>query len=161
VGVVEWGLLPHPLLDLSAYIEPRRDEYYQRLLAVSREGDWVGWIGFFLTAVKHHAADAVSRGQRLQLLREEFRSRVATTRSSGLLGLLVDAVFDTPAITIPRPRNCSASPTGRHDSTSTSSSGQASSPRSAIGHVTSCSLPEMCWTSSKGARSEQRAATDD
>ncbi len=100
--MVDWGLLSDPLLDLSAYIEPRRDEYYERLLAVSTKGDWIGWIGFFLTAVERQAADAVARALRLQLLRDEFRSRVATARSSGLLGLLVDALFDTPAITIPR-----------------------------------------------------------
>ena len=41
--LIEWNLLPGPLLDISAYIEPRRDEYYSRLLAVSTRGDWTGW----------------------------------------------------------------------------------------------------------------------
>ncbi len=66
--MVEWGLLPGALLDLSAYIEPRRDEYYARLLAVSREGDWGHWLSFFLTAVERQAIDAAERGQRLQAL---------------------------------------------------------------------------------------------
>lgn len=98
--MVEWGLLPAPLLDLSAYIEPRRDQYYAGLLAVSREGDWLGWVTYFLTAVEVQAQDAVSRAQRLQALRDEYRARVGTVRSSALLGVLVDALFDTPAITI-------------------------------------------------------------
>lgn len=96
----EWGLLSRPLLDLSAYIEPRRDEYYARLLAVSTDGDWLGWMAFFLAAVQHQALDAVVRAQRLQELREDYRVRVSGVRSSGLLGALVDAVFDRPAITI-------------------------------------------------------------
>jgi Fic family protein len=100
--MVEWGLLPDPLLDLSAYIEPHRDEYYQRLLAVSTERDWTGWLSFFLTAVEHQAADAVERARRLHMLRDDLRARVATARSSGLLGTLVDALFESPAITIPR-----------------------------------------------------------
>lgn len=100
--MIEWGLLPDPLLDLSAYIEPRRDEYYARLLAVSTDGDWIGWVSFFLEAVEHQSADVVARAQRLQELRDEFRGRVATARSSGLLGVLVDALFDTPAMTISR-----------------------------------------------------------
>lgn len=100
--LAEWGLLAEPLLDLSAYIEPNRDEYYRRLFAVSTDGDWFGWLTFFLLAVEHQAADVVARVQRLQALRDGYRSRVATARSSGLLGLLVDALFETPASTIGR-----------------------------------------------------------
>lgn len=100
--LAEWDLLPTPLLDLSAYIEPNRDEYYNRLLAVSTEGDWEGWLRYFLRAVDRQAADALLRAQRLQQLRDDFRSRVATARSSGLLAVLVDALFETPAMTIPR-----------------------------------------------------------
>lgn len=98
--LAEWGLLPEPLLDLSAHIEPRRDEYYTRLLAVSTEGDWAGWLGFFLTAVEQQAGDAVARAARLQKLHADYRTRVAAARSSALLGVLVDALFDAPAITI-------------------------------------------------------------
>lgn len=97
----DWGLLPDPLLDLSAYLEPRRDEYYARLLAVSTDGDWHGWLRFFLTAVERQATDAVSRAQRLQTLRDEYRASFATARSSALLGVLTDALFERPALTIP------------------------------------------------------------
>jgi Fic family protein len=98
----DWRLVPDPLLDLSAYIEPRRDEYYARLLAVSTDGDWRGWLEFFLTAVERQAADAVARAQGLQALRDHYRASVATARSSALLSVLVDALFETPALTIPR-----------------------------------------------------------
>ncbi|CAN5751953.1 Fic family protein [soil metagenome] len=97
----DWGLLPDPLLDLSAYLEPRRDEYYARLLAVSTDGDWHGWLRFFLTAVERQATDAVTRAERLQTLRDEYRASVATARSSALLGVLTDALFERPALTIP------------------------------------------------------------
>lgn len=102
---MEWGLLLEPLLDLSAYIEPRREEYYARLLAVSTEGDWTGWVAFFLGPVQHQARDAATRAQRLQSLRDDFRERVATARSSALLGTLVDALFRTPALTISQAAN--------------------------------------------------------
>lgn len=97
--LAEWGLLPEPMLDLSAYLEPRRDEYYARLLAVSTEGDWVGWVHFFLAAVEHQAADAADRARRLQELHDELRGRVATGRSPGP-GRLVEALFNVPAVTI-------------------------------------------------------------
>jgi Fic family protein len=100
--LIEWNLLPAPLLDLSAYIEPRRDEYYARLLAVSTQGDWAGWIRFFLQAVAKQATDAVGRARALQRLRDDYRSRVTTARTSSLLPQLVDSLFVTPALTIGR-----------------------------------------------------------
>lgn len=100
--LVEWGLLPAPLLDLSAYIEPRRDTYYRGLLRVSMEGDWTGWLGFFLDVIAHQARDALCRARRLQDLREEHRARVASGRTSASALRLVDALFDVPMLTIPR-----------------------------------------------------------
>lgn len=102
VLMIEWGLLPAPLLDLSAYIEPRRDEYYRRLLAVTTHGDWAGWLNFFLRAVEVQSEEAGARALKLQELREDFRLRMAAARSSGLLGTLTDALFETPAISISR-----------------------------------------------------------
>lgn len=100
--LIEWNLLPAPMLDISAYIEPRREEYYTRLLAVSTHGDWAGWLEFFLGAVAVQAVDAVGRARQLQQLREDYRARVTTARASSLLPQLVDALFVTPALTINR-----------------------------------------------------------
>ena len=43
------GLLPTPLLYLSAYFERDRDRYYDQLLNVSATGDWEAWLDYFLT----------------------------------------------------------------------------------------------------------------
>lgn len=45
------GLLSRPNLYLSGYLEANREEYYDRLLAVSRDDDWTGWCAFFLRAI--------------------------------------------------------------------------------------------------------------
>jgi Fic family protein len=103
--MVEWGLLPAPLLDLSAYIEPRRDAYYEGLLNVSRGGDWAGWFSFFLDVVANQARDALARAQALHDLRERMRREVASSRAAGSLMQLVDALFDVPMLTIPRARD--------------------------------------------------------
>ncbi|RSN35806.1 cell filamentation protein Fic [Amycolatopsis sp. WAC 01416] len=100
--LVEWGLLPAPLLDLSAYLEPRRDEYYARLLAVSTQGDWTGWVHFFLSVLENQAIDARNRAVALHSLRQEYRTRTTSARTSSLLPQLVDALFETPAMTINR-----------------------------------------------------------
>jgi len=53
-----WGLLPEPLLYLSGYLKQHQSEYYRRLSAIRSEGDWEGWVSFFLEAVAMAAADA-------------------------------------------------------------------------------------------------------
>lgn len=98
--LVEWGLLPGPMLDLSAYIEPRRDRYYESLLRVSTQGDWRGWFTFFLEVIEEQARDATVRAHRLHDLRTQLRAQVTTSRASALLPRLVDQLFATPAITI-------------------------------------------------------------
>lgn len=44
-----------PMFYLSGFFEEHRDEYYDRLLAVSADDDWTGWCAFFLRAVTHQA----------------------------------------------------------------------------------------------------------
>lgn len=41
-------LLAQPNFYMSQFLESHRDEYYARLLAISRDGDWTGWVAFFL-----------------------------------------------------------------------------------------------------------------
>lgn len=106
--LVERGLLPAPLLDLSAYLEPRRDRYYDGLLKVSTQGDWTGWLLFFLEVVEEQARDALQRARSLQDLRERMRRQVSAVRSSGSAAKLVDALFDIPVITISRAHSLSS-----------------------------------------------------
>ena len=53
-----WGLLSEPLLYLSGYLKQHQAEYYRRLSAVRTEGDWEGWVAFFLEGVAVAAAQA-------------------------------------------------------------------------------------------------------
>jgi len=46
------GLLDLPVLFLSRYIIDHKDEYYNRLMAVSQRGDWKNWLLYMLDAVK-------------------------------------------------------------------------------------------------------------
>lgn len=96
------GLLPTPLLYLSAYFERHRDAYYQHLLAVTQEGRWSEGVAFFLRGVSEQATDAVERSNRLLRLRDELHNRCHATRSSALLLKLVDDLFGHPATTVAR-----------------------------------------------------------
>lgn len=57
----QWGLLSQPLVYVSAYLKQHQSEYYQRLSAVRTDGDWEGWVAFFLEGVAL-AADTAERG---------------------------------------------------------------------------------------------------
>lgn len=62
------GLLSAPNFYLSEYLESHRDEYYDRLLAVSRDGDWTGWCGFFLRAIIEQAGTNQTKAQAIHAL---------------------------------------------------------------------------------------------
>lgn len=96
-----WQLLPQPLLYLSAYFEAARRTYYDLLLGVSREGEWDGWLRFFLDGVTRQAQDAVTRAGRLQALREEFRAQVQASRAAARLLQVVDLLFANPIVDMP------------------------------------------------------------
>lgn len=93
--LAEWGILPVPLLSLSEVLETRRQQYIDVLLSVSRNGDWNGWITFFLTAVADQASKDRSRVERLLLLRETWRTEYQSGRSVALLKL-VDFIIERP-----------------------------------------------------------------
>lgn len=66
------GLLSRPNFYLSEYLERHRGEYYERLLAVSRDDDWTGWCAFFLRAV---IAQARTNQEQAQAILSLYRAR--------------------------------------------------------------------------------------
>jgi Fic family protein len=56
-----WSLLPEPLMYLSGYLKQHQAEYYRRLSNIRAEGDWEGWVAFFLEGVAT-AANEAERG---------------------------------------------------------------------------------------------------
>ena len=99
---VHWGLLPAPLLYLSAYFERHRDRYYDLLLQVSQSGAWRDWVVFCLAGMTEQARDAGVRAKQLQDLRAEWRQRLTQRRASSLPLALVDALFASPFLSVPR-----------------------------------------------------------
>ena len=98
--LARWELLHRPLLYLSAYFEAHRDEYNDRLLAVSVRGAWSEWLLFFLRGVAEQSTDALATATRLNDLREEWRARVTEIRGTALALRLVDNLFEQPILTI-------------------------------------------------------------
>jgi Fic family protein len=94
------GLLPEPLLYLSAFFESNRSEYYDRLLAISLRGSWEEWLLFFLRGVAEQCADAVGRTGRVLQLWEAYRETLQVRRGSAVLLGLVDWLFASPAVSV-------------------------------------------------------------
>ncbi|MCJ7621952.1 MAG: Fic family protein [Anaerolineaceae bacterium] len=95
-----WGLMSQPLLYLSAYFEADRSDYYAGLLMVSEEGNWKGWLSFFLRGVLTQSQDAIQRIKRLLDIREAYRNRFQHERAAARLLQVVDMLFSLPMLTI-------------------------------------------------------------
>jgi Fic family protein len=79
-----WKLLTQPLLYLSLFFKHHRQEYYRRLRAVAVEGDWEGWLAFFLEGVETIANEAVSSARELFGLVSDDRARVLAHAGTSL-----------------------------------------------------------------------------
>jgi Fic family protein len=70
--------LREPMLYLSLYFKTHRKEYYSRLQSVREDGDWEGWLQFFLTGVLETAQQAVEAAQSILRLFDVDRKRIAS-----------------------------------------------------------------------------------
>ncbi len=93
-------VLQRPVLYLSRYLKQHRASYYDRLMAVRFEGDWEGWLRFFLTGVGEVAREAEQTARRIVQLREDIRRRAQTTGMSVSAFRLLDYLFEQPVINV-------------------------------------------------------------
>ncbi|XQA78425.1 Fic family protein [Xanthomonas sacchari] len=85
------GVLRAPSLYLSLFFKRHRARYYERINAVRTEGDWEGWLDFFLEGVADTAQQAVSTAQRLLALLAADRTRIAGLGTrAGNVGLVYE-----------------------------------------------------------------------
>jgi Fic family protein len=96
--LVNRGVLHRPLLYLSLYLKRHRAEYYDRLMAVREDGDWEGWLRFFLRAVAETATEATATAREILALADRQRV-VVQERGLGINGLrLLDALYRRPIV---------------------------------------------------------------
>jgi Fic family protein len=88
--------LSQPMFYLSEYLENHREEYYQRLKAISGEGDWNGWIAFFLRAVIDQAGQNAKRVSEIRSLYDEMKIAIQEATRSQYTVHLLDAIFGKP-----------------------------------------------------------------
>ena len=96
----EWGVLSQPLLNLSAYFEHYRQEYYDHLLAVSQQGKWEEWLRFFLRGISTQAQDSIFRMTRLQGIRTRYEELVQADNNPQRMSAVIDFLFSRPILTL-------------------------------------------------------------
>lgn len=95
------GVLERPLLYLSEYFTKHRSAYYEHLMRVREQGDWEGWLRFFLRGVVEVAGSAKQTAQRVLALQRRHRAMVVAHFSSkpNMLRLL-DMAYMRPTLNV-------------------------------------------------------------
>jgi Fic family protein len=95
-------VLSRPLLYLSLHLKTHREVYYERLQAVRTEGDWEGWLRFFLEGVISVATLATETTKRIVELIERDRQRIhGLGRAAGSALLVFDHAVREVILRIP------------------------------------------------------------
>ena len=94
------GVLSSPMFYLSGYFERYRDEYYDALRGISEQGDWDGWIAYFLTAVEQQAEANLERTRGIVALHDRMKQVIPEGTRSQYAVQAIDALFDRPIFRI-------------------------------------------------------------
>ena len=93
--LLERKVLASPLLYISAFFEATRDEYYDRLLAVSQKSQWNSWLEYFLNCIARMSEDVLDRAERINLLLEKWKKEVAGRKPKILMNA-VELLAENP-----------------------------------------------------------------
>lgn len=92
------GALREPLLYLSLYFKQHRQQYYDLLQAVRLNGDWEGWLRFFLTGVEETANQAAKTARALMQLAAADEKRIQAIGKAAGSALRVHRLLQTHPI---------------------------------------------------------------
>lgn len=90
--------LSEPLLYLSLYFKEHRKMYYEMLQRVRAEGDWEGWLDFFMTGVESVALEAETTAKKLFSMFEEHRRKIQKIGKAASTALRVQDFLKKHAI---------------------------------------------------------------
>jgi Fic family protein len=97
--LMQRGVLPLPLLYLSAFFEATRRDYYDSLRAVTERSAWEDWLLYFFNGVARQSEDAHSRAERINQQLDQWRKHVSGT-GTGVALRLLDLLGTNPFITV-------------------------------------------------------------
>jgi len=80
--LMSYGMLNHPVLYISDYLEKNRAAYYDALMRVRESDDLEHWIKFFLVGVRDTAKKGRDTLEKIIELRERYETRITGGLSS-------------------------------------------------------------------------------
>jgi Fic family protein len=98
----ERDILKRPVLYLSHYVKSNQHEYYRRLTAIREDGDWEGWLKFFLYGIEVVSNQAIRNAEIILDLRECHHALVAENVSTLGAVQMLDYLFENPVINVQR-----------------------------------------------------------
>ena len=96
----KFELLTPPVLNLSAYLNTKKETYKDELLEVSKSGNFDRWIQFFAQAVITQSNSEISRIKKLQLLISEMESQIRLHDGRGLVLEIPKTLLERPYFVI-------------------------------------------------------------
>jgi len=99
--IEHWGLMNGALLYPSLSFKRRQQDYYQHLTAVRRDGDWEGWVTFYLDCMAEAAEDGVATATTLfRMIESDRRTVVAHAQTSVTAIRLLELLPEHPMLTV-------------------------------------------------------------
>jgi len=92
----EKKVLGSPMFYLSSYLEAHRQEYCDRLLAITEQGDWEGWLLFFLEAIRVQADANAQQAKDILALYDRLLTELPKLTHSQFAAVALDALFIAP-----------------------------------------------------------------
>lgn len=94
--LVQEGLLTLPILYLSRYIIANKDQYYSKLLTVTREKAWEAWLLYMLEAVEETAQWTTQKIISIRDLADHTAEHIREQLPKIYSRELVDTIFEQP-----------------------------------------------------------------
>jgi len=89
----KFGAISAPYFYVSAFFENHRDEYIDRMRAVSASGAWTDWVLFFLTGLKEQADANLRKTEQIGALYEKMKTEMRELLGSQWTTAALDFLF--------------------------------------------------------------------
>jgi Fic family protein len=97
--LVQDGAITYPILNISPWLERRKDRYKDLLLGISETGQYDAWVQFFCEGLAAQASDMVQRIEELLTVREEMLALLRAEKARGVVFEIVEDLIGYPIIT--------------------------------------------------------------
>lgn len=101
--LIDSNLIHEAIIYPSYYFKKHRFEYYTKLDSVRTQGDFEGWIHYYLTALNQSCIDAHQRAQSLETLEKETKKAVSSSDFFSKSSKKLQQAYDVLAIILQSP----------------------------------------------------------